>query len=499
MNLEAHLPALQVVIPLIAAPVCFILRQRSLAWLFATLVTWVAFAISILLFREVQANGPISYYLGGWEPPWGIEYYVDTLTTLVLLVVSGVGALVMPFARISVEREVPEERIYLFYVMYLLCLTGLLGITITGDAFNLFVFLEISSLSSYVLISLGRDSRALTAAFRYLIMGTIGATFYVIGIGALYMMTGTLNMADLADRLPELGKLEIALAFLLVGISLKLALFPLHLWLPNAYAFAPTTVTIFLAATATKVSVYAMIRVLYSVFGGVAFLQTVSIDEALLTLGIAGMICGSLVAIFQTNVKRLLAYSSISQIGYMVLGLSLGNVFGLAASIVHIINHAIMKATMFMAMGCATTQASVVKVEDLAGLGRRMPLTMAAMVVGSLSLIGVPLTVGFVSKWYLIQSSFHAGDWYIAFIIGISGLLAIIYNWRLVEAAYFTPEPPGREDVHEAPLSMLVPLWILAGLCILFGVNASWTLDYAIQAATAILGDPVTGAAGAGQ
>ena len=492
MIIAQHLPALQVVVPLIAAPTCALLRHKGVAWLFALIVTWATFAVSVMLMLEVRESGPISYALGGWPPPWGIEYRVDTLSTLVLLVVSGIGALVMPFARISVEREVPAERIYLFYVMYLLCLTGLLGIAITGDAFNLFVFLEISSLSSYVLISLGRDSRALTAAFRYLIMGTIGATFYVIGIGALYMMTGTLNMADLAARLPELLHLrviEAALAFLLVGIGLKLALFPLHLWLPNAYAFAPTVVTVFLAATATKVSVYAMIRILYTVFGGGSLFEEFAVDEALVLLGMIGMIAGSLVAIFQKNVKRLLAYSSVSQIGYMVLGLALGNIVGLAAAIVHIVNHAIMKAALFMAMGCAATQAKVVAVSDLAGLGRRMPLTMAAVVVGCLSLIGVPLTVGFVSKWYLIQSAFQTGAWPIAFVIGASGLLAVIYSWRMIEAIYFTPEPEGREAVQEAPLSMLVPLWILAGLCVLLGINASWTLDLAIEAATALVGE----------
>jgi len=178
-----QLPVLQIIIPLIAAPICLILRHAFAAWLLSTVVTFVTFAISLALLVQVLDQGTISYALGNWEPPWGIEYVVDLLSVFILVIVAGIGSLVMPFARQSVEQEVPEERIYLFYVMYLLCLTGLLGIAITGDAFNLFVFLEISSLSSYVLISLGRDKRALTGAFNYLIMGTIGATFYVIGIG----------------------------------------------------------------------------------------------------------------------------------------------------------------------------------------------------------------------------------------------------------------------------------------------------------------------------
>ena len=488
----AHLPALQVVVPLLAAPTCVLLRNGRAAWVLAALVTWTAFAISLGLLVQVVEHGTISYALGDWAPPWGIEYRVDLLSAFVLVIVSGIGSLVMPFARDNVEHEIPHQRVYLFYVMYLLCLTGLLGIAITGDAFNLFVFLEISSLSSYVLISLGRDRRALTAAFRYLIMGTIGATFYVIGIGMLYMMTGTLNMADLASRVPDLLHLrtvEVALAFLIVGISLKLALFPLHLWLPNAYAFAPTTVTVFLAATATKVSVYVIIRILYTVYGGLPLYRGGMFDDALMGLGMLSMVAAGLVAIFQNNVKRLFAYSSVSQIGYMVLGLSFGSVLGLASAIIHIFNHALMKAALFMAVGCAASRTRAVSVDDLAGLGRQMPVTMGALVVGALSLIGLPLTVGFVSKWYLIQAALEAGAWPAAVVVLMSGLFAVIYTWRIVEAAYFRPAPEGREDVREAPLGMLIPLVILAAACIVFGIEASWPLDLALAAAEALIGD----------
>ncbi len=487
-----HLPALQVVLPLLAAPTCVFFRNPRAAWLLASLVTWAAFAISLGLLVQVLDHGTISYAIGDWPPPWGIEYRVDLFSAFVLAIVSGIGSLVMPFARESLEREIPRERIYLTYVMYLLCLTGLLGIVITGDAFNLFVFLEISSLSSYVLISLGRDRRALTAAFRYLIMGTIGATFYVIGVGMLYMMTGTLNLADLAERVPDLIHLrtvDAALAFLIVGISLKLALFPLHLWLPNAYAFAPTVVTVFLAATATKVSVYVIIRFLYTVFDGLPIYRPGVIDDAMFGLGVLSMLAAGLVAIFQNNVKRLLAYSSVSQIGYMVLGLSLGSVAGLAGGIIHIFNHAIMKAALFMAVGCAGTRTRVVTIDDLAGLGRQMPVTMGALVVGALSLIGVPLTVGFVTKWYLIRASLEAGSWFGALVVLASGLFAVIYTWRIVEAAYFRPPPEDREEVREAPLAMLIPLVVLAAGCVVFGVNSTWTMDLAIGAAESLIGD----------
>jgi multicomponent Na+:H+ antiporter subunit D len=200
------------------------------------------------------------------------------------------------------------------------------------------------------------------------------------------------------------------------------------------------------------------------------------------------MVAAGLVAIYQSNVKRLLAYSSVSQIGYMVLGLSFGSVLGLAAGIVHLFNHAIMKAALFMALGCATQRVRAVSFDDLAGLGRQMPITMGALVVGALSLIGLPLTVGFVTKWYLIQAALQDGAWLAVVVVLASGLFAAIYTWRIVEAAYFRPLPEGREEVREAPLGMLIPLVILAGACVVFGIGATWPMDLALAAAESLIG-----------
>ncbi|MEE4379359.1 MAG: proton-conducting transporter membrane subunit, partial [Candidatus Competibacteraceae bacterium] len=252
--MTANLPALQVVLPLIAAPICALLQRGKTAWLVALGACWLTFIIAAMLLYQATTDGVISYAMGGWPAPWGIEYRVDTLNAFMLLIVATIGAVVLTFSRLIVDYRIrlPENKKPWFYTAYLLCLTGLLGMTITGDAFNVFVFLEISSLSSYVLISTGRDRRALTAAYQYLIMGTIGATFILIGIGLLYVMTGTLNMNDLSVRIPlveDTRTVRVAFAFLTVGVGLKLALFPLHLWLPNAYAYGPSVVTAFLSAT----------------------------------------------------------------------------------------------------------------------------------------------------------------------------------------------------------------------------------------------------------
>ena len=486
-----HLPVLQVLVPLMSAPLCLLLRRPNWPWALTLLVTIATFLMALGLLGRVLATGTIAYEIGGWAAPWGIEYRIDLLSGFVVVLVTAVGAAVMLYAKASVEREISANRHYLFYCMYLLCLSGLLGITLTGDAFNLFVFLEISSLSSYVLISLGQDRRALTAAYNYLIMGTIGATFYIIGVGMMYMMTGTLNMADLAVRLPAVADTRTvmaALGFIVVALSLKLALFPLHLWLPNAYAHAPSVVTAFLASTATKVAVYALLRIAFTVFGAAHVFDSMPMQGVMLTLAVAGIFLGSLVAIYQTNAKRMLAYSSVAQIGYMILGMALANEAGLTGGIVHLFNHAMTKGALFLALGCVYYSTGSVMVKDMAGLGRRMPLTMAAFVVGGFSLIGSPLTVGFISKWYLVKGALDAGWWLLAGLIVAGSLLALVYIWRIVEIAYFREPSPDAPAAVEAPWHMVAPMWLMAAAALYFGIDATATADIAGATARLLLG-----------
>jgi len=493
MTLLPHLPALQVVVPLFGALLCALFRRGTPAWLFALVVAWTLPVISILLLRQVLAGGPISYHLGGWAPPWGIEYRVDTLNAFVLVLITAVGAVIMPFARRSVAYEIDGDKQAWFYTMYLLCLTGLLGITITGDAFNVFVFLEISSLSTYVLIALGRDRRALLAAYQYLVMGTIGATFYVIGIGLLYLVTGSLNMVDIASRLgPAAAEssrpVPAALAFLTVGISLKLALFPLHVWLPGAYAHAPSVATAFLAGTATKVAIYVLLRLFFSIFGVALDFKSLPIAEIMLALSVAAMFIASLLAIFENNLKRMLAYSSLAQIGYITLGISLANAAGLTGGIVHLFNHAVMKTALFLALGAVLYRVGTVKLDELSGIGRTMPVTMAAFVLGGLSLIGVPGTAGFVSKWYLAVGSFDRGWWPLVFLILASSLLAVVYIGRVVEVAWFR-EPCGRvAEAKDPPWSMLAPLLLLSAATVYFGIDTEASASIARKAAEGLLG-----------
>ncbi|NOQ69503.1 MAG: monovalent cation/H+ antiporter subunit D family protein, partial [Gammaproteobacteria bacterium] len=430
--IEQNLSLLLVVIPLLAAPVTAMLPNGRLPWLLTLTVTWVCFVLSGWQLSIVLDGSVISYALGGWAPPWGIEYRVDAVNAFVALIVAGIAAITLPYALLTVEQEIPRQQTSLFYSAFLLCLVGLLGITQTGDVFNLFVFLEISSLSSYVLIATGRQRRALTAAFQYLIMGSIGATFLLIGIGLIYAETGTLNMLDLHQRLQPIldhRTVHTGFVFIVVGIALKLALFPLHLWLPNAYKYSPSAISVFLSATATKVAVYIMLRMVFTVFSS-DFLKITPTEHILLLLGIFGVIFASITAIYQRDIKRLLAYSSIAQISYMVLGMGMASALGVTASLVHVFNHALMKGALFMAAGAIVYRVGSSRFEKLHGVGRQMPWTFAAIIIAGLSLIGIPGTAGFISKWYFVLAALEQQSWLIALVIILGSLLSVVYIWR---------------------------------------------------------------------
>ncbi len=485
-------PAIVVAVPLVAAALCAIIRHETACWLIALVVAFLSFVGSATMLGQIKEYGePLSYKMGGWAPPAGIELRVDLLSGYLLVLVSLIASAVLIYGRHSVRSEIKEGLRGLYYAMYLLCMCGLLGIVITGDAFNAFVFMEISSLSMYTLVALGKDRRALAASYQYLIMGTIGATMYVIGVGLLFTITGTLNLVDMADRLGPILDTPAAIAgmaFVVVGLSLKIALFPLHLWLPNAYAFAPSAVTAFLAATATKVSIYLLMRFIYSVFGfGFAIEQT-PIPEVIMVLSLVAIFAGSFSAIFQENVKRMLAYSSVAQIGYITLGIALANATGLTGSLVHIFNHAVMKGALFMLVGGIALQVGTVRLSDMAGVGKAMPLTMFGFVLGGFSMLGVPGTVGFVSKWYLAVGALDNGWWWVVALLMLSSLLVLAYMGRVIEVAFFRERPEGAAALKEAPKSMIMTAWVFILACVYLGFDTSFTVGVAEQAVDVLMG-----------
>ncbi|MDR9432367.1 MAG: monovalent cation/H+ antiporter subunit D family protein [Spiribacter sp.] len=489
MNITEFMP-FAVLLPLIAAPVVALLPGRLAPWIFAWLSAAGALLIAALTLIAVFDGEILRYAFGNWPAPIGIEYRVDAASGFVALLITAMATLMLGWGRASVNREVPERQ-GAFYALFLLAFAGLMGITLTGDIFNVFVFLEISSLATYALIAHGRDRRALLAAFRYLIMGTVGATFLLIGIGFLYIMTGTLNMMDLAERLPAVGEsrvLQVGLAFIVVGMALKLALFPLHLWLPNAYTFAPSVVSAFIAATATKVALYVLLRFIFTVFAPEYSFTALPLAAAFTVLAIAAMFAGSWMALFQDNLKRLLAYSSVAQVGYMVLGVSLVTVMGLTASFLHLFNHGLMKGALFVAAGIIFHQTGSVKVADMRGLGRVMPWTFTGFALAGVSLIGIPPTAGFISKWALISAAIDADQTWMVALILISSLMALAYIAHIIEVAWMQPRPKGAPVVKEASAELLLPLWLLVAANFYFGIDTRLTLGGATAAAEALLG-----------
>jgi len=476
-----------VLVPLIAAPICALLPGRFLPWLTALIAALLSALIMANVLPAAVAE-PLRYAFGNWPPPIGIEFRVDAVNAFIGLLVSLMASIVLLWARLSVNQEIPERQ-GLFYALFLMAFSGLMGITLTGDAFNLFVFLEISSLSTYALVAMGRPKTAPLSAFRYLIMGTLGATFYLIGVGMLYIMTGTLNMVDLAERLPAVADtraVQAGFAFIIVGIGVKLALFPLHRWLPGAYANAPSAITVFLSSTATKVAVYALLRLVFTVFG-ISFATEMPYAEIFFILGLFGILLPSLWAIQQDNLKRLLAYSSVAQIGYIILGISLLSVTGLTSGLVHLFNHAIIKAALFMCVCTVIYQTGSARLYAFQGLGRQMPLTMVAFVLAGLGLIGVPLTAGFISKWMLIQAAIEQDLWLAVVVILIGSLMAVIYIGKVAEAAWLKEPVEGSKPVKEAPIGLLLPMYALVFATYYFGIDTRLTLDIAIAGAQVLM------------
>ncbi|MBW1612559.1 MAG: monovalent cation/H+ antiporter subunit D family protein [Deltaproteobacteria bacterium] len=489
-------PVLIVVIPLMFTFVALIfgLWKKGLCYPIVLIALSLSFLATLQTLNIVITSGIIHYRLGNWNPPWGIEYVVDYLNAFVLPVISFVAIMVAIYSKKSVEKELSDKVVY-FYCIFLLQVTGFLGITVTGDMFNLYVFLEIASLAGYALITMGEDG-APFASFNYLIFGTIGACFYLLGVGYLYAATGSLNMADLARLLPDLYGSKVILvgfSFFMVGLAIKMALFPLHVWLPDAYTYAPSSVSALLAPLMTKVGAYVLIRVIYTVFKPYFSIEILPAATILCWIAAAAIIFGAAMALAQTDLKRMLTYILVSEVGYLALGVGLGNRNGLTGAILHILNDAFMMLALFMVVGAIMYRHGGRRISELRYLHKKMPFTMAVFVVAALSVIGIPPTCGFFSKWYLILGAINAHGWIFVAVLLASSLLNAILFFRVIENIYLEPHDGDIVENHdmvagaeESPLTMLVPILIagagILSLGVLSGKIISTIIQFAIPA-----------------
>jgi multicomponent Na+:H+ antiporter subunit D len=481
--------------PLLGAFAVNLLGLLSRRWVASLTLGVLAYSTlaSILLLARVLAEGTISYTVGNWRPPFGIELVIDPLGALMVLLISSVALTATFSAVTSVAREMPGRE-HNFFSMYLLLVAGLIGLAITGDAFNLNVQLEITSITNNWLIAIGRG-RAALSSFNYIIMGSIGACFYLLGVGYLYLLTGSLNMADIARILQGLQgtvALATAFAFILVGLWIKMAFFPLHGWLPNAYSHAPSGAGVMVAPLVTKVTVFLMIRVMFSIFSPeYEFIQHPGVQTLIVWAAALAIVCASALALAQRDLKRMLTYIIVAEVGYMVGGVWLANTQGMTGAILHIVNDALMTLCLFLAAAAIAYRTGSLSFDHLAGLYRRMPFTMAAFTIGAFSMIGVPPTCGFFSKWYLLLGGIEAGQWgYVAALL-FSSLVNAVLFFRIIEIAYFrTGETghghdhgPGAIRVEEAPMMMLAPLVLAALALIVVGLGSGSLVDGVIRLA----------------
>ena len=499
--LSTHGVAFAIILPLLVAAVMAVFpKGRWVPWIVGLVVATIVAISAWTVFQTQISVGEFIYQMGGWEPPYGIALRIDAVNAPILLLIAAMAVMTMVYAQPATAAEISERRGPPFYAAFLLCIAGLMGMVVTGDAFNVFVFLEVSSISTYTLVALGanRDRRALSAAFNYLILGSIGATFFVIGVGFLYAETGTLNMEDIRGILANLDGgsrvAQVAFGFIVVGLGLKLALFPLHTWLPGAYAHSPTVVTAFLASTATKAALYLLYRFCFTVFDPSFDYVMVVLTYVITGLAVTGMIFASLQAFFQTDARRTLAFSSVAQVGYMLLGIGLVSVAGLAGSYLHLINHAVVKGGLFLAMGAMWYRFGITRISDMAGLSKTMPITTAAFTVLAFSLIGVPFTAGFVSKVALAEAAAEQGWWWAVMVIMVTSIIALFYMGRMMMVAYFNDPPTscrnedGTYRRNEAPILMLVPMVGLALMSLIIGLRGNIFLtDVAENAARTLI------------
>ena len=441
---------LLVVVPIVLAlaPVAVGRVRPNAGWIAGVAAAVAHLGLSASVLWTVLTAGRVSYAVGGYPPPFGIELVADGVSATLAVLVSVVTLATVVYAHAAGPRS------NAFYSELLILTAGLSGMVVTADLFNLYVFLEISGLATYALVATGRSPAAALASLKYLLVGTIGASLYLLGVGYLYVATGSLNMADLATLLPAVGYgsplVLTGFALLVIGLVVKTALFPVHTWQPDAYAESPDSVTAYISAVVSTAAAYALFRVVYAVFTPAFDAAVPFALDTLVVLASVSVVVGSVLAVLQSDLKRMLAYSSVAQFGLVVAGFAVVNETATLGGLVHLVGHGVMKAGLFVAVGALATVAGGRTVDDLAGMADRAPVVSAAFAALAFALVGVPPAVGFAGKWHIVLGAVEAGRWLVAGVAVVSTLLTLAYFARVVERLYFR-DAPAPADLADRP------------------------------------------------
>ncbi|MBD3370710.1 NADH/ubiquinone/plastoquinone (complex I) [Candidatus Fermentibacteria bacterium] len=441
-------------------------KLKGVPDLLGILCTMGTLFLGFVMLRLVNAHHVLLFEVGNWPPPIGIAMVVDGLTVFMLLTVNLIAFLVVLYSTNYMSRYTQKWQ---FYSLFMLMLAGMNGVIVTGDIFNLFVYLEIAAVASYALVAFGTERQELEAAFKYAVMGSLGSMFVLLGVVWMYAHTSTLNMADMAMVLRDGGSGEIVLlasVLFLVGFGLKAALVPFHAWLPDAHPSAPAPISAMLSGVLIKaLGVYAICRLFYSVFGITWELSTI-----LLTLGTVSMCVGVLLALKQWDMKRLLAYSSISQVGYIMIGIGIGTPLGILAALFHLFNHSVFKSLLFLGSGAVEYATGTRDLRKMGGLARRMPLTAGTSMAGSMSLAGIPPFAGFWSKLLIVVAAVQAGLYGYAIIAIVASILTLAYVMKMMRYGFLGNLPERLKGIKDVPAMMKLSMSLLALICIAGGL-----------------------------
>jgi len=441
-------------------------KNKAISDIIGVVITAVLVVLSLLSVYYVNQSGLIPYSVGSWKPPVGIGLVLDGLSSFMLVTVNIVAFLIALYSVNYMERFTAKFR---FFTLFLLMVAGMNGVVITGDIFNLFVFLEIASVASYALVAFGTEKHELEAAFKYAVMSTVGSLFILLGIVLLYSYTSTLNMADMAVVISKSGFSNIIIfvtVLFIMGFGLKAALVPFHAWLPDAHPSAPAPISAMLSGVLIKsLGVYTLCRIIYNVIG-----MNVVISEVLLFLGAVSMVIGVFLAIGQWDFKRLLAYHSISQIGYVILGIGLWTPLGILGGLFHLLNHSLFKSLLFLNSGAVEHATGTRDLKQMGGISEKMPVTSGTGLVASMSIAGIPPFNGFWSKLIIIVAAVQANRYGYAFWAVLASVMTLASFMKVMKYGFYGKLRAGLESVKEAPFYMQLSMVILALLCVSGGI-----------------------------
>ncbi len=477
------IPFINILILIIFSFTIIIIKKDKIVKFMSLISNLAVFILSIFLLIQVLDNGTLLLNLGKSSSLLGIQFYVGPMEAVLSVVFTFVMLMILWFSYSSIENEISKSRISFFYILINLLLASLLGVIYSNDLFNSYVFIEVSTLSACGLIILKDKKENIKATIKYLIMSTIGSGLVLMAIAYVYSITGHLNISSIngviiSSYQNHNNAVLIILGLFTVGLGIKSAVFPLHSWLPDAHSSAPTPASAALSALVIKVYVFMLIKVLFRMFS-YEIINDFIIMDIILLLGSMGMIFGSIMAIFQKELKRMVAYSSVAQMGYIVFGIGLGTVSGTAIAVYHIIGHAVTKSSLFLISGLFIEKTSSKKIEDLKGIGKEMPITLGLFTIGAFSMVGIPILPGFISKWYLSLACIDVGRVPLILIILASSLLNVLYYFPIIINGYF-----GNENLEgkiykskKIELKRLMPVFLLVIAMILIGAFSSRLID----------------------